>query len=159
MAAGKSKLGKQLAKKLSREFVDLDQRIEERVGKTIPDLFADEGEEYFRKLESDLLHEIKANDQYVIALGGGTPCNQSNLQHIKESGISIYLQVEAAVLIGRLRQKMGERPLVSGLDDDGISDFVNQLLGKREQYYLKADHCIQSNNPKVSDILKVLDIS
>ena len=92
-SSGKSTLGRQLAKELNYDFIDLDKRIEVIEGKRIPEIFSIEGEEYFRKVESEQLRKIPSDNKLVIATGGGTPCFNDNMAFIKSSGISIFLDV------------------------------------------------------------------
>ena len=92
-SSGKSTLGKQIAKALSYEFIDLDQKIEFSEGKKIADIFSLHGEEYFRKIEAEQLRKIPVNSRIIIATGGGTPCFHDGINYIKENGWSIFLDV------------------------------------------------------------------
>ena len=160
MSSGKSKLGKKLAQHLDRKFIDLDQYIEKEVGRSISQIFKEEGEDGFRKYESQYLMSIPEEDQeLVISLGGGTPCFADNLDYIKSQGTSIYLRVSEDILIGRLRQKKASRPLIADKTDEEIADFVRSSLQLREPYYLQADYILASDNPKVESILELLKLS
>jgi shikimate kinase len=160
MSSGKSSLGKKLARHLNRTFVDLDQRIEAELGRSIPEIFKEEGEEAFRKYEAQQLTSIpEVDQQMVISLGGGTPCFGDNLDYIKAQGSSVYLRVSEDILIGRLRQKKASRPLISDKSDEEIAEFVRQTLRKREPYYLQADYILASDHPKVESVLNLLKLS
>ena len=98
MSSGKSSIGRQLAKKLKRDFIDLDQLIEKDYGRSIPQIFEEEGEEAFRKMESEALHSLPNNKGLILALGGGTPCSEKNIEFIKKNGISVYLKIEPVIL-------------------------------------------------------------
>ncbi len=159
MSSGKSKIGRQMAKKLNREFIDLDQKIEADRGKSISQIFEEEGEEVFRSLESKALKEIKKNAGLILALGGGTPCFSNNIDHIKKSGSSVYLKVEPGILIGRLKQNIGKRPLLKDLSGEQLSEFVKKTLGEREDYYLQADHILEDNNPTPAKVIQQLKLN
>lgn len=160
MSSGKSRLGQKLARQLDRSFIDLDQFIEAELKRSIPQIFEEEGEQAFRKYESQQLRSIPKEDQeLVISLGGGTPCFADNLDYVKTQGTSIYLRVSEDILIGRLRQKKASRPLIAELSDEQIADFVRTELKKREPYYLQADYILASDHPKVESVLELLNLS
>lgn len=160
MSSGKSSLGQKLARQLDRSFIDLDQFIEAELKRSIPQIFEEEGEQAFRKYESQQLRSIPKEDQeLVISLGGGTPCFADNLDYVKTQGTSIYLRVSEDILIGRLRQKKASRPLIAELSDEQIADFVRTELKKREPYYLQADYILASDHPKVESVLELLNLS
>ena len=155
MGSGKSTVGKKLAKKMNYSFVDLDYYIEKKHSKNISDIFSDRGEEVFRKLERDSLVEVIKMDNVVISLGGGTPCFFDNLQRIQENGISIYLKMPAQALLNRLNNAKIERPLLKGMGDNEKMEFIQQQLGERERYYLRAHLIFNAFNPNI-DLLQEL---
>lgn len=159
MSSGKSKIGRKLAKRLNRKFLDLDAVIRQMSGKSIPQIFEQDGEDFFRHLESKALKEIQPNEGLVIALGGGTVCNEDNLAHVKRSGISVYLKIHAEILIGRLRQNIGERPLLQNLSTDQLAIFVREKLALREKYYAQADCILELDNPEAKDVEQILGLS
>ena len=105
MGAGKTTIGQRLAKRLNCEFIDLDWVIEERQGKAISDIFHNEGEEVFRKIEQKVLHEVceeiteKATENAVLALGGGTNCFFDNMDIVNKYGKSVYIKAKTETLI------------------------------------------------------------
>ena len=116
MGSGKSILGKQLASRLSLELVDLDDLIVSQAGKTIPEIFKDEGEEAFRALESKLLAEVLAqDDEKIIATGGGAILSAENRAMMKQSGRVIWLDASPTVLAERIAGD-ANRPLLDGVD-------------------------------------------
>jgi len=160
MSSGKSSLGKKLSRQLDRTFIDLDQQIETQAGRSIPELFASEGEQAFRAFEAEQLRNISEADQeMVISLGGGTPCFHHNLDYLKAQGTSIYLRVSEEILIGRLRQNKTQRPLITELSDEQIAEFVRKELKLREPFYLQADYILASDNPKVESLMELLKLS
>lgn len=136
---GKSTLGTLLASRLQRTFVDLDQYIEEKTQLTISEIFSRKGEDEFRQLESRWLRALPENKTpLVIATGGGTPCFGDNMNYINDRGISIFMEVPEQVLADRLRSTAGDRPLLKGLTDRELTDFLSTLLAKRKPFYKKA---------------------
>ncbi|HKM93288.1 MAG TPA: shikimate kinase [Prolixibacteraceae bacterium] len=139
MGSGKSMVGKELAQKLNLHFIDMDDYIEERNCKSIPQIFADDGEEGFRKLEQKALHELSEFENVVIATGGGAPCFFDNMEVIKRSGRSIYLKASARIIAERLKESKIERPLIKGKTEQELILFIDQTLNKREKWYEQAD--------------------
>lgn len=139
MGSGKSMVGKELAQKLNLHFIDMDDYIEERNCKSIPQIFADDGEEGFRKMEQKALHELSEFENVVIATGGGAPCFFDNMEVIKHSGRSIYLKATARIIAERLIESKVERPLIKGKTEQELILFIDQTLNKREKWYEQAD--------------------
>ena len=157
MGSGKSSLGKKLAKKLNQPFYDLDVVIEEKENKTIAEIFEEKGEEYFRNIERETLHELTDNNSsFVLALGGGTPCFYDNIEFINANGTSIYLKYNAGILHSRLINAKTERPLVKDKTDDELKQFITEKLTEREVFYKQAKLIIEGNNLKVEDLIKEL---
>ena len=137
MGSGKSRIGRELAAHLGREFIDLDRLVEQRVGPLVP-FFKKEGEDAFRELERDELLALKGVTDAVIATGGGTPFHMDNMDRMLEDGVVVYLDLPPAVLQDRLIRKGKDRPLLFGLDDAGIRSRVQALLTEREPGYRRA---------------------
>lgn len=135
MGAGKTTIGKRLAKAGNLRFVDTDQMIEEQTGRIISDIFAEDGEEYFRNLETDLLVQLKnAEERLVIAVGGGLPVREINRTYLKELGTVVYLNASVDVLVKRLRGDTG-RPKLQGGD---LRERIISLMNAREDLYRDA---------------------
>lgn len=155
-SSGKSTLGRQLAKELNYDFIDLDKRIEVSEGKKINEIFNLEGEEYFRKLETEQLKKIEANTKLVIATGGGTPCFNNNMSFIKENGISIFLDVKPFKLEERMRNsKKNNRPL-HNLESDTLLDGLLKTYESRIDIYKQADIVIEGDTD-ANTIMWILD--
>lgn len=139
MASGKTTFGKALAERLHRPFIDLDQYIEEKSGKTISEIFQEVGEKGFRELEKEMLHVVagEASDT-VIACGGGTPCHCANMNFLNKNGITIFLETSTPVLISRLQLENAKRPIVAGKSHDEIREKVLSQLCDRLPYYMEA---------------------
>ena len=157
MGSGKTSLGKKLARKLNFEFLDLDHEIENSDGLSVSEIFKEKGEMYFRDLEFKILQTFQNKKDTVIALGGGTACNDENLEFILNSGTTVYLQMTEDKLLGRLRQKRVKRPLIASLTDEELKRFIHEKLFEREKYYSKADLIYEVNGKKVESLVKALN--
>jgi len=138
MGAGKTTVGKALAKDLGLEFYDLDWYIENRRRKKVPEIFAEVGEEGFRKIEHNMLHEVAEFEDVVISCGGGTPCFYDNMDYINQQAQVVYLKCTPEVLQGHLLMGKTERPLLKGKSPDELMAFIKEQLNVREPYYNKA---------------------
>jgi shikimate kinase len=139
MGSGKTTAGKKLASLLGWSFIDLDKRIEEYAGKTIPEIFSQSGEDYFRIIETQLLRNLKMCTKTVISTGGGTPCYIDNMDYMIETGLTIYLKLTPAELRSRLSQSKAERPLIKDLDQEELTSFIKEKLAVREKWYERSD--------------------
>jgi shikimate kinase len=146
MGSGKSTSGKKLASLLGWSFIDLDNRIEEYTGKRIPEIFSQKGENYFRDVEAEVLKSLRYQVNTVISTGGGTPCFGSNMDHMLETGLTLYLKLTPAQLESRLSESMGERPLIRDLDKEDLQGFIDEKLILREKYYNCAELTVDGIN-------------
>lgn len=139
MACGKTTFGKALAEKISFPFIDLDNYISKKQGKSIVKIFQEDGEEKFREIETSSLNEIIANyPDAVIACGGGTPCHSDNIALMNSNGITVFLETSTPVLISRLLELNETRPLLAGKSDEEIRDIVLTQLCDRLPTYMEA---------------------
>jgi shikimate kinase len=138
MGAGKTTVGKALSKELGIPFYDLDWYIESRRRKTIPQLFAELGEDGFRNIERNMLHEVAEFEDVIISCGGGTPCFFDNIDYMNQQGQVVYLHCEPEVLHKHLLMGKTERPLLKGKSPEELIAFIREQLASREQYYNKA---------------------
>jgi shikimate kinase len=150
--SGKSTLAKQVAAEMNLQFVDLDQEIEKEEQKTIADIFNQNGEDYFRQVESRLLRQwASSQNNLVIATGGGAPCFFKGIDVINENGISVYLDVPVADLIRRVSKKPG-RPLLDNQED--LETKIKALREKRLWFYKQAH--LTLTDPTLQNLLKAL---
>ncbi len=153
MGSGKSTLGKKLANKLDLPFFDLDQLIEEQEGKTIAEIFSQQGEAHFRDLETTVLKQtINQHQGFVLALGGGTPIFNNNMDLVNQNGTSVYLKYNAGMLSSRLLTAKQQRPLIAGKNEAELKQFVADLLSQRELFYLQSRVVVEGNNIAVRDV-------
>lgn len=145
MGAGKTTVGKALSKELNIPFYDLDWYIESRMRKTVPQIFAERGEEGFRKIEHNLLHEVAEFENVIISCGGGTPCFYDNMDYLNAQGDTVYLKASPEVLYGHLIIGKTERPLLKNKTPEEMQEYIREQLDKREQYYLQAKHVLDVN--------------
>ena len=159
MGVGKSTVGKNLAQKLSYNFVDIDRTIESREGSTINLIFKNKSESYFRKLENEISLEKLKKKNTVISLGGGAFLNKSIRREVKNSSVSFWLDVDVAELIKRLK-KTKKRPL---LYNKNLNVTVNKIYLERKKTYSEADYRIKCNflgpDKIVDKILKLYEKS
>lgn len=152
MGSGKSTAGRKLATSLGWAFIDLDRKIEERAGKTIPQIFSQNGEDHFRKIESETLHELDSESNTIVSTGGGTPCHGRNMDFMLETGLTIYLKMTPEQLASRLLESSGERPLIKNIPDDKLKDFIEDKLSVREKWYLRAKIIIDGMNLNINNL-------
>ncbi|SBV91307.1 shikimate kinase [uncultured Dysgonomonas sp.] len=138
MGAGKTTAGKELAKVLELEFIDLDHFIQARYQKTVSQLFQDVGEGEFRKIESSILKEVGEFENVVISTGGGTPCFFDNMDYMNKVGTTVYLNAAPEALAARLNTCKEKRPLIKDKSEDELFAFVVESLEKRNPYYTQA---------------------
>ena len=138
MGSGKSTLGKKLSELMEIPFIDLDEKIEAGEEKSVSEIFFANGEEYFRKIEADMLRKTLRNADAIIATGGGTACFYDNMKWMNENGITVYLETAPGELYHRLLKEREMRPLLASLGDVALFDFILSSLAHREPYYIQA---------------------
>ena len=145
MGAGKTTVGKALAKELGVMFYDLDWYIESRMRKTVKQIFDEMGEEGFRHIEHNMLHEVAEFENVVVSCGGGTPCFFDNMDYMNQAGETIYLKASPETLHAHLKMGKGVRPLLLNKTPEEVDVFIREQLKQREPFYEKAKHIIDVN--------------
>ena len=156
MGSGKTTLGKLLAKEYRVPFVDLDKHIEEKENMSVKDIFKIKGEIYFRKKEMLCLKKMLISDgNFILSLGGGTPCFGENMENITtHSDLVFYLKYQPKTLSERLRDEKNNRPLISHIRNEDLEDFIRKHLFERNPYYLKAQYIVQMDNLSIKESLE-----
>jgi len=159
MGCGKSTTGRKLATLMGSAFIDLDKYIEERNFKTVPAIFAEEGEAGFRAKEQSALLEVAQFDNIVVGTGGGAPCFFDNMEVMKHAGITIYIAPSVETLANRLMKSKTERPLIIGKSRDELLQFIEKALVIRAPFYEQAQIIIRGKedlNPEevLDEIIK-----
>ena len=153
MGAGKTTVGRLLAKKLGRRFVDSDHEIEARCGVRIPTIFEMEGEEGFRKREAQVIDDLTQEKNLVLATGGGAVLLPENRRHLHERGVVVYLRATPHELWLRTRNDKG-RPLLNNDDPKGT---LEKLFARRDPLYREtAHHVIDTGKPSVTQLVNTL---
>ncbi len=142
MASGKTTLGCALAGRAHVEFVDLDEAVEKSEGMSVREIFGRKGEPWFRRRESEVLAALARRDfggkRLVVACGGGAPCHGRNLDMMLSVGTVVWLDARRDIVLRRLREAMGQRPLVAGKSREELARFVDENLAVRERFYSRA---------------------
>ena len=155
MGAGKTTIGKALSKELGITFYDLDWYIESRMRKTVSEIFAERGEEGFRQIEYNMLHEVAEFEDVIISCGGGTPCFFDNMDYLNQQGQVVYLKAEPEVLYKHLQMAKVERPLLKGKSKEDLLTFIKEQLEKREPFYTKAHYTLDVSLMDNYDKIKI----
>ena len=142
MGSGKTTVGHALSQELGLPFYDLDWYIETRMHRTVKQIFDEKGEEGFRKIEHNLLHEVAEFEDVIMSCGGGTPCFFDNIDYINRQGETVYLKCTTDVLYKHLKMGKTVRPLLLNKTPDEVKTFIEAQLKQREPFYAKAKHIV-----------------
>ncbi len=156
MGSGKSYWSKWLSKKFKTGGYDLDFLIESNEEKTIAEIFAEEGEEYFRKQEAKVLRWFKEKKAFVLATGGGTPCFNENMEWMNKQGLTIWIDSDIPTLVQRLMPEKEHRPLIKDLDDTALSNFLTKKREERIVFYQQASIHLKASQINEKSILKII---
>lgn len=160
MGSGKSTIGKLLSTHLKRPLIDTDLEIEKSEGRSIADIFEQEGEVYFRKIESKTLQDaLQSKEAAIISVGGGAPCFLQGISYIKKYSFSFYLKVGRSVLLRRINGDKS-RPLAGDKTKSELKQFIDKSLREREKFYKSANQTILAyDQPEmiVKRMLKYID--
>ena len=138
MGSGKTYWGKKWADISGLDFVDLDEIVEKEQGETIAEIFANDGEEHFRNLETNALKKITEKEHVIIACGGGTPCFNDNISWMNDNGTSVYLQSSPENILKRLTGEKEKRPLIKNQKEEELLFYITEKIKEREFFYSKA---------------------
>ncbi len=156
MGAGKTFWVKKLSKKLKVGGYDLDHLIEFHEEKTIPEIFAEDGEPYFRRSEAKILRWFGEKKGFVLATGGGCPCYENNMDWMNSQGITIWIDESISTLTERLKPEKANRPLIRDLSDEELHQFLAAKLVERYPYYLRATYHLQGDAISDAGFAKII---
>lgn len=155
MGTGKTSTGKMLAQRLGCAFIDMDVKIEEEAGMSIPEIFAKFGEEHFRKLEHELALKLSARRNAVISTGGGTVKNPANVEALKKSGVMVCLKANVDTVLERT-QNRGTRPVLDKEDKGDRRQAVEKLLAERAELYKQADFAVDTSELSPLQVVEII---
>jgi shikimate kinase len=155
-SSGKTTIGKKLAGKLKLKFIDLDEVIEKMEGKSVPEIYMQEGDAGFRVKEWEALKEIVKEDNLVVSTGGGAPCHCDNMNLMEKNGEVIYLNLDNDTLVSRLKTATKDRPIVLNKSDEQLREYVSELRERCEHYYKRAKYIINGKSLSVKNIIEVI---
>ena len=162
MGCGKSTIAQNLSKITEIPFLDLDVCIEKKANLSIKEIFEQHGEIYFRKLEHEMFLELlQSPENYIIGLGGGTPCYANNHLLLQNQDlVSVYLKASIDTLYNRLVHNKSKRPLIADMNEEEMKEFIAKHLFDRSFYYNHAQFKVvvddKTVEETVEDILKIL---
>lgn len=140
MGCGKTHWAKILSEKLHVPFFDLDEKIVEHKGKSIPEIFGSEGEEQFRLLEKDVLHLLsESHENFIMATGGGTPCFYNNIDYLKKQGTVVWINCSTECLYNRLLKEKDKRPLIRDVPNHELKSYIIKKYSSRKIFYQQAN--------------------
>jgi len=153
MGAGKTSIGKKLAKKLACPFMDTDKLIAIEEGMSISKIFELKGEAYFRSLEKKLIEGLITDEFKIVATGGGLPCHNDLMSTLNILGTCVYLKVKPETLFLRLKEGKFKRPLIANFEDEALRIFIEEKLLEREKTYLKAAIVLVEAEQKIENVI------
>ncbi len=155
MGSGKTHWGHLLSEKLGMRFFDLDEQVAEHAGKSIPEIFATEGEEQFRMMEKDTLHIIaESHQQFIMACGGGSPCYFNNIDYMNQVGTTVWINSPLDTLFDRLVKEKEKRPLLKELSDEQLRLFIHKKYSDRKIYYEQADVKVDEDPVQLDNLIE-----
>lgn len=143
MGTGKTVIGRILAKKLKMKFRDTDLLIEKKEGRSIAKIFSENGEEYFRKLEREVIKVVSRENNAVVSTGGGVVLSQGNMKQLRRNGVIVCLKSKPKVILERIKHQKGSRPL---LNKPNPLKEIKSILKERAPYYMQADFVVDTSN-------------
>lgn len=155
MGSGKTHWGRLLSQKLNLPFFDLDEQVVSHEGKPINEIFAENGEEYFRLVEKDMLHIItESHDSFIMACGGGSPCYFNNIDYMNRSGTTVWINTPVETIFQRLIGEKDKRPLIRSLPDDQLRGFIIRKFADRKIYYEQASVVVDDESLQLDQLIE-----
>jgi shikimate kinase len=158
MGSGKTYWGRLLSAKLRLPFFDLDSVIAQTENKSITEIFSQQGEEYFRYKEKEVLEElVNDHEQFILSCGGGTPCFFNNISFMRKHGRVIWLNTSVEVLKARLLKERTRRPLIKAIGDAELQAYIIRKLSERRMYYEQADVIVDEEKASLNSLVEILN--
>jgi shikimate kinase len=155
MGSGKTHWGRLLSEKLSLPFFDLDEQVTTHAGKSIVEIFDNEGEEHFRVMEKEVLHIItESHESFIMACGGGSPCYFNNIEYMNNAGTTVWINTSLDVLYDRLVKEKKVRPLIKELSDEQLKNFIGKKFADRRIYYEQADVIVDEEPVEIDKLVE-----
>lgn len=151
MGTGKSAVGRRLATAFRYQFIDTDQVIEEKTHKRIAEIFSEQGEEAFRRMESEVVISLAERTGCVISTGGGIVLDSKNLDSLQKNGILVLLRCRPEVIFKRVQKRAGQRPLLQKADP--LSE-IKRLLAEREPFYRRAEIVLDTSDMNLDNVVQ-----
>ena len=155
-SSGKTTFGHALADELGSEFIDTDEYIEDKYGLSIPELYARDGEDSFRRKEWKVLQEIVTIDNIVVSTGGGLACHCDNMNLIEKYGDAVYLKVDNDTLVYRLKVIAPFRPVIKGKTTEELYRHIESLKERCEHHYLRARYILEGKDISVKHLMELM---
>jgi shikimate kinase len=157
MGCGKTHWGRQLGQKLQIPFFDLDEKIVEQEGRSVSQIFEEDGEEYFRMLEKEILYMLTdGHETFVMATGGGTPCFYNNIDYLKQRGTVVWLNCPVECLYQRLVREKEQRPLLRKISDSELKSYIVRKFSNRKIFYQQAGVIIQEDSLTLDKLVSLI---
>ena len=155
MGSGKSFWADKLGKVLNIPAFHLDDEIKKSEQKTIAQIFAERGEDYFRQKETEILKGFSGKKNFILSVGGGTPCFNNNMDWMNENGTTIWIDEPIETIKKRLLKEKSHRPLIANIADENLFAFLSDMREKRSVFYAKAKYHL-SNNISEKKFLEII---
>jgi shikimate kinase len=156
MGSGKSYWANKMKKQLKVPSYDLDALIEMMEERTIAEIFEEEGEEAFRKVETKMLKLFAEKKQFILSVGGGTPCFNDNMKWMNKTGITIWLDEPVSTLAERLLKEKDHRPLIKNIPDSELRQFLTTKRNERLEHYSQAAYTIKGDEITDATFKKII---
>ena len=158
MGCGKSTLGKKVAKRLNIPFIDSDTEIERLHHLTVGEIFGKFGESGFREMEVEFIKSLDNQSDFVLATGGGMPCFDRNMELLNGLGTTFYMDRSAKELANRLKNAKTKRPLLEGLNDDELLEFIEVKLAERDEFYKQSQVILNREDQTPEAIIQLIHL-
>lgn len=155
MGSGKSFWADKLGKLLNISSFHLDDEIERSEQKTIAEIFFEKGESYFRNKETEVLKSFADKNNFILSVGGGTPCFNDNMNWMNANGSTIWIDEPIETIQKRLLTEKSHRPLIASIPDKDLHNFLSEMLKNRSAFYSKAKYHLQKNEISEESFLKI----